>query len=106
MNISLERRRELLSSMLSAAQNPLRLSPLLQAPSTQVLEAVRKLGLEGVIGKRIGSIYEPANDQARGSSTAPTENRNSSLAVTPRGRMGSMPSLEFTKTKNSSSWPR
>jgi hypothetical protein len=59
VNISLERRRELLSSMLSAAQNPLRLSPLLQAPSTQVLEAVRKLGLEGVIGKRIGSIYEP-----------------------------------------------
>ena len=25
----------------------------------QVLEAVRKLGLEGVVGKRIGSIYEP-----------------------------------------------
>jgi ATP-dependent DNA ligase len=36
----------------------LRLSPLLQAPSTQVLEAVRKLGLEGVVGKRIDSIYE------------------------------------------------
>ena len=25
----------------------------------QVLEAVRKLGLEGVVGKRIDSIYEP-----------------------------------------------
>ena len=36
-----------------------RLSPLLQAPSDQVLEVVRKLGLEGVVGKRIGSIYEP-----------------------------------------------
>jgi hypothetical protein len=27
--------------------------------SGQALEAVRKLGLEGVVGKRLGSIYEP-----------------------------------------------
>jgi hypothetical protein len=40
-------------------EDPLRLSPLLRAPSGQVLEAVRKLGLEGIVGKRIGSIYEP-----------------------------------------------
>jgi ATP-dependent DNA ligase len=59
VNSTLERRRELLSSMLSAAQDPLRLSPPLRAPSGQVLEAVRKLGLEGVVGKRIDSIYEP-----------------------------------------------
>ena len=45
--------------MLTAPKDPLRLSPLLQAPSGQVLEAVRKLGLEGVVGKRINSIYEP-----------------------------------------------
>ena len=31
----------------------------LQAPSGQILEAVRKLGLEGVVGKRIDSVYEP-----------------------------------------------
>ena len=37
----------------------MRLSPLLQAPSGQVLEAVRKLGLEGIVGKRIDSVYEP-----------------------------------------------
>jgi ATP-dependent DNA ligase len=30
----------------------------LQAPSAQILEAVRKLGLEGVVGKRIDSTYE------------------------------------------------
>ena len=40
-------------------KDPLRLSPLLQAPSGQVLEAVHKLGLEGVVGKRIDSAYEP-----------------------------------------------
>ena len=59
VNLPIERRRELLGSMLAAPEDPLRLSPLLQAPSGQVLEAVRKLGLEGVVGKRIGSIYEP-----------------------------------------------
>jgi ATP-dependent DNA ligase len=32
---------------------------ILRAPSGQVLEAVRKLGLEGVVGKRLGSVYEP-----------------------------------------------
>jgi ATP-dependent DNA ligase len=40
-------------------KDPLRLSPLLRAPSRQVLEAVRRLGLEGVVGKRIDSTYEP-----------------------------------------------
>ena len=59
VDLPIERRRELLGSMLAAPEDPLRLSPLLQAPSGQVLEAVRKLGLEGVVGKRIGSIYEP-----------------------------------------------
>jgi hypothetical protein len=30
---------------------PLRLTSLLQAPAGQVLAAVRKLGLEGIVGK-------------------------------------------------------
>jgi hypothetical protein len=34
-------------------RDPLLLSPLLQTPPGQVLEAVRKLCLEGVVGKRI-----------------------------------------------------
>ena len=59
MTLPIERRRAFLHSMFSASKDPLRLSPLLQAPSGQVLEAVRKLGLEGVVGKRIDSIYEP-----------------------------------------------
>ena len=53
VNLPFFRRRELLESLLAAPKDPLRLSPLLQTPSGQVLEAVRKLGLEGVVGKRI-----------------------------------------------------
>ena len=59
MNLTLSRRRELLGDLLGAPKDPLRLSPLLQAPSDQILEAVRKLGLEGVVGKRTDSRYEP-----------------------------------------------
>ena len=55
----IERRRNLLESVLAAPEDPVRLSPLLQASSSHVLEAVRKLGLEGVVGKRTGSTYEP-----------------------------------------------
>jgi bifunctional non-homologous end joining protein LigD len=59
VSLAIERRRELLERLLDAPEDPLRLSPLLRAPLGQVLEAVRKLGLEGVVGKRIASIYEP-----------------------------------------------
>jgi ATP-dependent DNA ligase len=41
------------------ARETLRISPQLQAPAGQILEAVRKLGLEGVVGKRLDSRYEP-----------------------------------------------
>ena len=58
VNLSLSYGRESLDSLLAASKDPLRLSSLLQAPSGEVLEAVRRLGLEGVVGKRIGSVYE------------------------------------------------
>jgi bifunctional non-homologous end joining protein LigD len=54
----IERRREMLSALLPDPADPLRLSPILTAPQGQILEAVRTLGLEGVVGKRAGSLYE------------------------------------------------
>ena len=57
--LPIERRRELLNELLADPTDPVRLSPLLQAPAGHILEAVQKLGLEGVVGKRIGSRYEP-----------------------------------------------
>jgi ATP-dependent DNA ligase len=55
---TIERRRERLSELLPESIDPIRLSPLLQAPVDQVLEGVRKLRLEGIIGKRNDSKYE------------------------------------------------
>ena len=57
--LPIEDRREHLHDLLRAPADPIRLSPLLQAPQGKVLEAVRKLGLEGVVGKRDRSLYEP-----------------------------------------------
>jgi ATP-dependent DNA ligase len=55
VNFPLSYRRQLRQSPLVAPKDPLRLSPLLRASSGEVLEAVPKLGLEGVVGKRLGS---------------------------------------------------
>jgi ATP-dependent DNA ligase len=54
VSVWIERGRDLLHSMFAAPEDPVRLSPLLEASSGQVLEAVRKLGLEGVVGN--GSV--------------------------------------------------
>jgi DNA ligase D-like protein (predicted ligase) len=59
VNLPFCRRRELLENLLAVPKDPLRLSPLLRASSGDLLEAVRKLGLEGVVGKQIDSTYEP-----------------------------------------------
>jgi hypothetical protein len=48
-----------LDRLLPAPEDPVRLSPIFHAQSEQVLEVVRKLGLEGVVGKRIDSVHEP-----------------------------------------------
>ena len=45
------RRREALESLITGTPDLVRLSPLLRTPSGQVVEAVRKLGLEGVVRK-------------------------------------------------------
>jgi bifunctional non-homologous end joining protein LigD len=56
--LPIERRRELLNKLIAKPKDPIRLSPLLQAPAGHILEAMQKLGLEGVVGKRMGSVYE------------------------------------------------
>jgi bifunctional non-homologous end joining protein LigD len=63
INLPFFRWRELLESLLTAPADPLRLSPLLRASSGDVLEAVRNLGLEGVVGKRIDSAISRAPRQ-------------------------------------------
>jgi DNA ligase D-like protein (predicted ligase) len=56
---TIERRHERLNELLAGSGDPLRLSPLLRASAGRILEEVGKLGLEGIVGKRNGSTYEP-----------------------------------------------
>ncbi|MBA2270973.1 MAG: hypothetical protein H0W20_10310 [Chthoniobacterales bacterium] len=56
---AIELRRDLLNELLGEPADPLRISPLLEGAPDQVLNAVESLGLEGVVGKRRGSPYEP-----------------------------------------------
>ncbi len=57
--LPLEERKLRLKTLLKKAPPALRYSPSLPGSPTQILEKVHKLGLEGLIGKRLGSIYEP-----------------------------------------------
>jgi bifunctional non-homologous end joining protein LigD len=59
LDTPLERRRTLLTALLASIEDPLRLSAQLQAPSGEIIGAIRELGLEGVVGKQIDSAYEP-----------------------------------------------
>jgi ATP-dependent DNA ligase len=75
-----------------------------QAPSGKVLEAVRGLGLEGVVGKRIDSIYEPGERSGVGIKLRTNLEQGFVVGVTFPAHVGLMScSLAFTRRKNSSS---
>jgi len=57
--LPLSERREALNKLLVAPADPIRLSALLTGPTDHILEAVQQFGLEGVVGKRADSHYEP-----------------------------------------------
>lgn len=57
--LPLEERRERLSILLGKPKNPLQLSPSFEVEPAELMKAVRKQGLEGIIAKRPGSVYEP-----------------------------------------------
>src|SRR3954471_24006373 len=40
-------------------REPIRQSPVLEGPSGQLIESVREQSLEGLIAKRLDSVYEP-----------------------------------------------
>ena len=101
----IEQRRDLLHRIVAAPEDPLRLSPLLQASSGQVLEAVRKLGLEGVVGKRTAFIYEPGERSGAWIKLRTNMEQEFVIGGYVPGHVGSMHcSWAFTRRKNSSSF--
>ena len=59
-SLPLERRKDLLSSLCEDAAELIRFSGEIGGEPTALLREVKRLGLEGVIGKQRGSVYEPA----------------------------------------------
>ena len=60
MNEPLVRRRELIEEhVLPTLADPIRYSPILDAPLEALIRSVKDQGLEGLIAKRRGSKYEP-----------------------------------------------
>lgn len=59
LDLSLDERREALDLLLSDAPPPVRLSSILPGTPSKILTAVRQLALEGIVGKRLDSVYQP-----------------------------------------------
>jgi bifunctional non-homologous end joining protein LigD len=55
----LEERRELLAEAMAKVQYPVVPSVTFNAKPAELVRAAKELGLEGIIAKRKGSIYEP-----------------------------------------------
>jgi ATP-dependent DNA ligase len=52
-------RRDIMRSVLRFKSGRIRISDYIEATATDMLDAVREQGLEGIIGKRKGSVYDP-----------------------------------------------
>ncbi|MEN3370922.1 MAG: bifunctional non-ous end joining protein LigD [Verrucomicrobiota bacterium] len=59
VGLPVERRKELLSSLCKDAGGSIRFSGEIGGDPVALLREVKRLGLEGVIGKQCGSVYEP-----------------------------------------------
>lgn len=55
----IEDRRKLLAAALNGLEPPVQLSAVFDVEPSDLMSAVRKKGLEGIVAKRIGSVYEP-----------------------------------------------
>lgn len=58
-NLPLERRQEILATLLQNRTDPIRLSESIDADPETFLQQARKLGLEGMIAKKPGTPYRP-----------------------------------------------
>jgi len=59
LNVPLEKRRESLARFLGSSSDPIRLSAGIGGDAHLLLDQVKRMGLEGIIGKRQQSVYEP-----------------------------------------------
>lgn len=59
VSLPLEDRRKRLATLLNKTKNPLQLSSSFDVEPAELMKAARKQGLEGIIAKRAGSLYEP-----------------------------------------------
>jgi bifunctional non-homologous end joining protein LigD len=59
LNLPIEERRSRLERLMKGVPDVLRLSPVFDVAPAELLERAREQGLEGIIGKKRGSLYEP-----------------------------------------------
>ncbi len=59
LNVPLDKRKEWLAHFLGSSKDPIRLSADIGGDAHRLLDQVKRIGLEGIIGKQPQSLYEP-----------------------------------------------
>jgi bifunctional non-homologous end joining protein LigD len=57
LQVPLEIRKELLNEAISTVSDPIRLSESIEAAPTDLIDAAKELGFEGIVGKQRESVY-------------------------------------------------
>jgi bifunctional non-homologous end joining protein LigD len=63
--LPLRQRRDVLNEVLQGAQEPIRISPVIEAKPDELISAVRSQGLEGIVAKRWDGSYESGERSGR-----------------------------------------
>jgi len=85
-NLPIEERKAKLKELLKKPPGVIRYSVSFTKDIPELLDRTRKLGLEGLIGKRSGSRYEPGKRTGAGSSSSSIRSKNLLSADTPSRR--------------------
>ena len=98
MRLPLIERREIMRSVLKFNSPRIRISDCVEASATDMLRAVRQQGLEGIIGKRKDSFYEPGKRSGAWIKYRVNRGQELVVAATCLGLMVSTPSsLDITR---------
>ena len=62
LDLSLNERKQILGEIGAGFSDPLRVNPLFRSELAPLVQHVRELGLEGIVAKRLGSIYIPGRE--------------------------------------------
>lgn len=86
INLSIEHRRAMLLEMFREPNEPLIVAPRLRITDERSWEAMRELGFDSVVAKRVGSVYEPGQNSGAWIMMRVVRTQNAQTSLPPEGK--------------------